>query len=364
MVEATTHQATTNRGWRLRRNPAGALATGDLELITDPIAPLRDGQALVRTLVLSVEAASRIWLGHQRAFMPSVPVGEVMRGIGVGEVIASRRADLRPGDVVAGFLGWQEFCVADDKLLEAPLTTLPSPLPAPASAFVGVLGHIGISAYLGVDYLDPGPGQTVVISAAAGGVGSIAGQLAKLRGARVVGIAGGPAKCRYVVDDLGLDACVDHRDPAWRDLLDAAVPDGVDLDFENVGGPIMDHLLMRLNLNARIFLCGMVSQYDDSGERTAWRGLVNVDQIHMQRATMRGFIVTDHLDRWPEALEALGVLWMAGRLKYRESVVAGLEHAPAALARLLAGDTVGKLVVAVAEPELCRGVQIVTTSPH
>jgi NADPH2:quinone reductase len=236
MIEATTNQATMNRGWRLRRNPAGALATGDLELITDPIAPLQDGQALVRTLVLSVEAASRIWLGHQRAFMPSVPVGEVMRGIGVGEVIASRRADLRPGDVVAGFLGWQEFCVADDGRLEATLTTLPSPLPAPASAFVGVLGHIGISAYLGVDYLDPGPGQTVVISAAAGGVGSIAGQLAKLRGARVVGIAGGPAKCRYVVDDLGFDACVDHRDSAWRDLLDAAIPDGVDLDFENVGG--------------------------------------------------------------------------------------------------------------------------------
>jgi NADPH2:quinone reductase len=200
----------------------------------------------------------------------------------------------------------------------------------------------------------------MVISAAAGGVGSIAGQLAKLRGARVVGIAGGPAKCRYVVDDLGFDACVDHRDPAWRDLLDAATPDGVDLDFENVGGPIMDHLLMRLNLNAKIFLCGMVSQYDDSGERTAWRGLVNIDQIHMQRATMRGFIVTDHLDRWPEALDALGALWASGRIRYRETVVTGLEHAPAALARLLAGDTVGKLVVAVAQPSLGRGVQLVT----
>ena len=361
MAEVTTNQATTNRGWRLRRHPAGALATSDLELVTVPIVPLQDGQALVRTLVLSVEAASRIWVGHQRAFMPSVPVGDVIRGVGVGEVIASRRADLRPGDVVAGFLGWQEFCVADDRLLEAPLTTLPSPLPAPASAFVGVLGHIGISAYLGVDHLDPGPGQTVVISAAAGGVGSIAGQLAKLRGARVVGIAGGPAKCRYVVDELGFDACVDHRDPAWRDLLDAAITDGVDLDFENVGGPIMDHLLMRLNVGAKIFLCGEVSQYDDSGERTAWRGLVNVDQIHMQRATMRGFIVTDHLDRWPEAIDALAALWTAGRLMYRESVVTGLEHAPAALARLLAGDTVGKLVVAVAEPQLSRGVQLVIT---
>src|ERR1700747_784801 len=238
MTEATTNQATMNRGWRLRRRPTGALATSDLELATDPIAPLQDGQALVRTLVLSVEAASRIWLGHQRAVMPSVPVGEVVRGIGVGEVVASRRADLHEGDVVAGFLGWQEFCLADDRLLGAPLATPPSALPGAASAFVGVLGHIGISAYLGVDHLDPGPGQTMVISAAAGGVGSIAGQLARLRGARVVGIAGGPTKCRYVVDDFGFDAFVDHRDPAWRDLLDAATPDGVDLDFENVGGPV------------------------------------------------------------------------------------------------------------------------------
>jgi len=362
MVEAPFSQTAMNRRWLLRRYPAGALATSDLELVAAPIAPLGAGQALVRTLVLSVEAASRIWLGHQRSFMPSVQVGEVMRGIGVGEVIASHRADLSIGDTVVGFLGWQDLCVADDRLLEAPLTTLPSPLPAPASAFLGVLGHIGISAYLGVDYLDPGQGQTVVISAAAGGVGSLAGQLAKLSGARVVGIAGGPGKCRYVVDDLGFDACVDHHDPAWRDLLDAATPDGVDLDFENVGGPIMDHLLMRLNLNAKIFLCGMVSQYDDSGERTAWRGLVNVDQIHMQRATMRGFIVTDHLDRWPEALDALGALWAAGSLIYRESVVNGLEHAPAALNRLLAGDTVGKLVVTVAEPDVAHSVQLVTAA--
>jgi len=354
----------TNRAWRLRRRPEGAVADGDLELVTEETAELEEGQALVRTRLLSLDPTNRIWMSDIRGYMPPVPIDAVMRGIGIGEVVESRREDMPVGALASGFLGWQEFCVADDGLLEAPLTTLPSPLPAPASAFVGVLGHIGISAYLGVDYLDPGPGQTVVISAAAGGVGSIAGQLAKLRGARVVGIAGGPAKCRYVVDDLGFDACVDHRDPAWRELLDAAVPDGVDLDFENVGGPIMDHLLMRLNLNARIFLCGMVSQYDDSGERTAWRGLVNVDQIHMQRATMRGFIVTDHLDRWPEALEALAALWMAGRLKYRESVVTGLEHAPAALARLLAGDTVGKLVVAVAEPDLCRDVQVVTTSPR
>jgi NADPH-dependent curcumin reductase CurA len=354
--------ATTNRAWRLRRRPAGAMAPGDLELVREPIAPLQDGQALVRTLVLSVEAASRIWMGHQRAFMPPVGLGEVMRGVGVGEVVASRRGDMKVGDVVVGFLGWQEFCCADDSRLEAPLSVLPSPLPAPVSAFVGVLGHIGISAYLGVDFLQPRPGQTIVVSAAAGGVGSIAGQLAKLRGARVVGVAGGPAKCQHVVKELGFDACVDHKDSAWPDLMDAATAGGVDLDFENVGGPVMDHLLMRLNLKAKIFLCGMVAEYNDSGESTARRGLVNVDQIHMQRATMRGFIVTDHLDRWPEALDALGALWGSGQLKYEESVVSGLEQAPAALTRLLAGDTTGKLVISVAEPVTVPGHPLTTVT--
>jgi NADPH-dependent curcumin reductase CurA len=355
-------EVSTNRAWRLRRRPVTGVAAGDLELVSEPIAPLEDGQALVRNLVLSVEAASRIWMGHQRAFMPPAGLGEVVRGIGVGEVVESRRADMKPGDIVAGFLGWQEFCRADDQLLDAPLTVLPSPLPAPVSAFTGVLGHTAITAYLGIDFLQPRPGQTVVVSAAAGGVGSIAGQLAKLRGARVVGVAGGAAKCAHVVDELGFDACVDRKDPAWPDRLDEAVPDGVDLDFENVGGPIFDHLLMRLNLNARILLCGEVSQYDDSGERTAWRGLVNVDQIHMQRATMQGFIVTDHLARWPEALDALGGLWASGQLTYTESVVSGLDEAPGALARLLAGDTVGKLVVSVAEPVTIPGHPLTTVA--
>jgi NADPH-dependent curcumin reductase CurA len=355
--------ARTNHAWRLRRRPVGAMAPEDLELVPEPIEPLRDGQALVRTLVLSVEAASRIWMGHQRAFMPPVDLGEVMRGVGVGEVVESRRDDLKVGDVVVGFLGWQEFCCADDARLEAPLTVLPSPLPAPVSAFVGILGHTAITAYLGIDFLQPQPGETVVVSAAAGGVGSIAGQLAKLRGARVVGIAGGPDKCRHVVDDLGFDACVDRKDPAWPALLDAALPDGVDCDFENAGGPILDHLLMRLNLNAKIILCGEVAQYDDSGERAEWRGLVNVDQIHMQRATMRGFIVTDHLDRWPEALDAIGGLWASGQLKFDESVVSGLERAPAALADLLAGGTTGKLVITVAEPVTLSGHPLTTSAP-
>jgi NADPH-dependent curcumin reductase CurA len=354
-MTSSVSEITANRAWRLRRRPISAVVPGDLELVAEPVEPLEDGQALVRNLVLSVEAASRIWMGHQRAFMPPVSLGEVMRGVGVGEVIQSRREDLKIGDIVAGFVGWQEFCCADDQKLEAPLSVLPSPLPAPVSAFVGVLGHPAITAYLGVDFLDPRPGQTVVVSAAAGSVGAIAGQLAKLRGARVVGIAGGPAKCRHVVEGLGFDACVDRKDPDWAALLDAALPDGVDCDFENAGGPILDHLLMRLNLNARVLLCGEVAQYNDSGDRASWQGLVNVDQIHMQRATMRGLIVTDHFDRWPEALGALGELWGTGQLRYDETVVAGLDQAPAALTSLLAGDTTGKLVVTIAEPTTIPG---------
>jgi NADPH-dependent curcumin reductase CurA len=352
-------EITENRAWRLRRRPSGAVAPGDLELVSEPVAPLEDGQALVRNLVLSVEAASRIWMGHQRAFMPPVGLDEVMRGVGIGEVVQSRREDMKIGDIVAGFVGWQEFCCADDRRLEAPLSVLPAPLPAPVSAFVGILGHPAITAYLGVDFLEPGPGQTVVVSAAAGSVGSIAGQLARLRGARVVGIAGGPAKCQHVVEDLGFDACVDRKDPDWASRLDAALPDGVDCDFENAGGPILDHLLMRLNRGARILLCGEVAQYNDSGDRGSWRGLVNIDQIHMQRATMRGMIVTDHLDRWPEALAALGELWGTGQIRCDETVVPGLHQAPAALTGLLAGETTGKLVVTIAEPATIPGHPLV-----
>ncbi len=334
--------SSVNRVIRLRRRPGRVITEGDLELVIEPVPAVGENQALVRTAALSVEAASRIWMGHPRAFMPPVPLDGVMRGIGVGEVIESRRADMAVGDTVVGFLGWQEYCLADDTLLEAPLTVLPRPLPAPASAFVGVLGHTSITAYLGIDYLDPKPGQTLVVSAAGGSVGAVAGQLGKRRGARVVGIAGGQEKCRHVIERLGFDACVDRKDPRWAEMLDEATPEGIDLDFENVGGPIMDQVLSRITRGARIFLCGEVSQY---GGSDAGHGLRNVDQIHMQRATMRGFIVTDHLDRWPEAVGHLASLWSGGDLVYDETVIDGLERAPRALADLLDGATLGKVVV-------------------
>jgi NADPH2:quinone reductase len=341
---------TVNRAFRLRRRPSGALAPGDLELVEEPVADLSDGQALVRTLLLSLDPTNRIWMSDMRGYMPAVPLDDVMRGLGVGEVIASRRDDLPVGALVAGWTGWQELCVADDAELEAPFSVLPDPLPGPMTAFLGALGHTGITAYIGVDLGRVQEGDTVVVSAAAGAVGSIAGQLAAARGARVVGIAGGPEKARHVVQDLGFDACVDHRATDWREQLDAATPDGIDVDFENVGGVIMDHVLMRLNVGARVVLCGMISQYNASGNGTAWAGQVNVGQLIMQRATMEGFLVLDHVARFEEAIGALAGLLAEGRLHYDETVLdEGLDGAPAALAALFAGTNTGKLVLRVAE---------------
>ncbi len=252
--------------------------------------------------------------------------------------------------MVSGWTGWQEYVVADDAKLDAPFTVLPDPLPAPVAAFLGALGHTGVTAYIGIELGKVDEGDTIVISAAAGAVGSIAGQLAKAKGARVVGIAGGPEKCRHVVETLGFDACVDHRADDWREQLDAATPDGIDVDFENVGGAIMDHILMRINIGARIVLCGMISQYDASGGQSEWAGQVNIGQLIMQRATIEGFLVLDFADRFEEAIGVLAGMLAEGKLHYDETVLDGLEHAPEALTQMFGGANTGKLVLRVAEP--------------
>lgn len=342
----------TNRAFRLRRRPQGTLADGDLELVGEEVPELRDGQALVRTKLLSLDPTNRIWMSDIRGYMPPVPVDAVMRGLGLGEVVESRREDMPVGATVNGFLGWQELCLADDAQLEAPLTVLPDPLPAPESAFLGALGHTGVTAYIGIDLAELAAGETIVISAACGAVGSIAGQIAKQRGAgRVVGIAGGKEKCRHAVETLGYDACVDHRAADWRDRLDAATPDGIDVDFENVGGPIMDHVLGRLNIGARVSLCGMIAEYstyNPGGEHAG--GLDNVGQLIMQRATIRGFLVLDWGHRFEEAIGYLAGLLAEGKLHYDETIVdGGIEAAPAALEKLFDGGNLGKLMVRVAD---------------
>jgi len=328
----------------------GTVTEADLELVEEPVAGVGPGQALVRTLLLSIDPTNRIWMSDARGYIPPVPVGAVMRGIAIGEVVESQRDDMRPGDLVSGFCGWQDYCVVDDATAEIPFTVLPSPLPVPLTALLGPLGHTGITAYLGVeDIAELKPGETMVVSAAAGAVGSIAGQIGKARGARVVGLAGSGEKCRHVVEDLGFDACVNYKDADWREQLDAATPEGVDVDFENVGGEIMDHVLGRLNIGARIALSGLIAEYNAYGDGTEVRGQRQIAQVLMQRAVMKGFLVLDHADRFPAAIEYLGGLLAEGKLTYDETVIDGLESARDALNQLFEGANVGKLLIRVAE---------------
>lgn len=345
--------AEPNRCFRLRRRPTGRVTEADLEYVEEPVPAITPGQALVRTLYLSVDPTNRIWMSEMRSYIDPVAIGAVMRGIGIGQVVASERADVPVGAIVTGLTGYQSYAVIDDATDEMPYAILPEPLPAPLSLFLGALGHTGITAYLGLqDIGRPQPGETVVVSAAAGAVGSIAGQIAKARGCRVVGLAGTAQKCAHVVGTLGFDACVNYRDPDWRERFDAAVPDGVDVDFENVGGEIMDHVLLRLNDRARIVLCGMISQYEASSGASAWGGQLSVGQLIMRRASMQGFVVLDHADRFPEAIAALAGLLAEGRLHVDETIVEGIEHARDCLNRLFDGTSTGKLLLHVADPEL------------
>lgn len=346
--------ALVNRAFYLRRRPQGLCTDSDLELVREEIPELKPGQALVRTLYLSLDPTLRIWMSEHRAYIPPSPVGRVMRGVGIGQVVESRRDDLPVGALVYGLTGWQDYCVADDDVLELPFAVLPNPLPAPLSAFLGVLGvNGGITAYFGIDIVKPQPGQTVLVTAAAGSVGSVAGQLAKVKGARVVGIAGGPHKCRHVTADLGFDACVDYKTDDWRAQLDAATPDGVDGGFENVGGGIMDYVLMRLNVGARIALCGMISQYscyNSTDDAPGWVPQYHIMQLVMRRASIHGYLVLDHADRYGEAIEYLASLLAEGKLTYHETIVDGLENAIKAHNLLYTGGNTGKLLLKVAEP--------------
>lgn len=338
----------TNRCFRLRRRPEGLLADDVLELVEEPVPTIEPGQALARTRYLSLDPSNRIWMSEAPSYLPPVPIGAVMRGIGIAEVIESRRDDVKPGDFVTGFSGWQEYVIVGDDSTEFPLTVLPAPLPAPAPALLGPLGHTSITAYLGIeDIADLKPGETMVVSAAAGAVGSIAAQIGKARGARVVGLAGSDDKCRHLVDEFGLDACVNYKASDWREQLAAATPDGIDIDFENVGGEIMDQVLRRINIGARIVLCGMISAYTSYGDGNEPPGQRAIEMLIMRRATMTGFLVLDHADRFPEAIEYLAGLLADGKLTYDETIVEGLEKAPQALNDMFSGSNVGKLLIKV-----------------
>jgi NADPH-dependent curcumin reductase CurA len=340
-----------NRRYRLRQRPNGAQVNADFELVEEPIPRVGKGQALVRTLWLSIDPSNRIWLGDVHYGLPPVPVGEVMRGLGIAQVVESQREDMQAGDLISGVTGWADYALVDDDANELPFTVLDPPTTAPLSALLGPLGHTGVTAYLGVhDIGRPQPGETMVVSAAAGAVGSVAGQIGKAHGARVVGIAGSFEKCRHVVEELGFDACINYKDAAWPELLDEATPDGIDVNFENVGGQVMKDVVARLNVGGRVVLCGLMSDYTTLGSSGQEQRNLDAAVIMVKRAHVGSFLVLDNADRFPEAIEYLSGLLGEGKLKYDETVIEGLEHAPEALEQMFAGSNTGKLLVKVADP--------------
>jgi NADPH-dependent curcumin reductase CurA len=333
-----------NRRFILRRRPQGRITADTFDLVEDAIPEIREGEALVRTRWISVDPTNRAWIGEEPTYLPPVGIGEVMRGLGLGEVMASNHPGYREGQLVQGLIGWQEWAVASDAAPLLPVVELPGVSP---SAYLGVLGMTGLTAWVGMqDIGRPQPGETVVVSAAAGGVGSVAGQIAKLKGARVVGIAGGREKCELLTERLGFDVAVDYKAPDWPDRLAAATPDGIDVDFENVGGEIMEAVFARLNLRARVALCGLISGYNEVEQPSGPR---NFRKLLVQRATLKGFIVLDHFDRIAEAAGELAGWMREGKLEALETVVEGFDQLPTAINMLFDGANTGKLVVHVAD---------------
>ena len=332
-----------NRQWILTRRPQGRIDDDVLTLRESPVPEPRDGEAVVRHLYLSLDPTHRIWMSDMEQYMPPVKLGEVMRGSTIGRVVSSRSPAFAEGDLVYGFGGYQDYSV-----VRADTATRLTPQPgAPIVQHMGLLGHIGATAYFGMlDIGQPKADEMVVVSGAAGAVGSLAGQIAKIQGAHVIGIAGGGAKCDYITGELGFDEAIDYKREDVAARLRHLAPLGVDVYFDNTGGDILDAVLQNLALHARIPLCGQISAYNASGD---WGGPRHYRNLLMKRALVKGFIVTDYRPRFGEAMPKLAEWHAQGRLKYRVDVQPGLEHAPRYLNRLFDGENEGKLVVRIAD---------------
>lgn len=333
----------TNRQILLRRRPSGLVQPGDTELVTSPAPEPAAGEALVRNTYVGIDAAARTWLNDQPGYLPPVQLGEVIRAAGIGEVVASRCDAYAVGDVVTTLSGFQEYVIVRDDIFTTPVA-------GPAVDQVAVMtvyGPTGATAYFGMNDIGrPQPGETVVVSAAAGATGSIAGQIAKIAGARVVGIAGGPQKCRAVVDHFGFEACIDYRAADLPAALKQHCPRGVNVYFDNVGGPILDAVLGRLAPKARVVLCGVISSYL-TGEHP---GPANYVNLLAKTALMQGFNALDEWGRFDEAFAALRRWEQQGLLVHRETIFEGVESCVDALNGLFTGANIGKMLVKVSEP--------------
>ena len=329
-----------NKAWTLASYPTGWVTEANFKLVESPAPAPKDGQVLVKNLWLSLDPYMRGRISQQKSYVKGVEIGEVMTGETAGEVVESKHPGFKAGDKVTAPSGWQLYCCLKGEAL-----TKVDASNAPLSYFLGCLGMPGRTAYFGMkEICAPKPGETVVVSAASGAVGSVVGQLAKAWGCRAVGIAGGKAKCDYAVKELGFDACVDYKAGGLFDELKAACPKGVDVYFDNVGGEILDTLLRLMNPFARIIVCGRIADTNAAEPH----GCKMLGSVLVNRIKMQGMIVFDWKDRYGEALKVLGGHLAAGKLKTRESVLEGIESAPMGLIGLLKGENFGKQLVKLA----------------
>ena len=333
--------ATVNHQFRLTSRPVGVVQREDFDYTEEPVGEPGEGEILVKVLYISLDPAMRGWMNEGRSYVPPVVLGEVMRSIDVAEVVASNSPKFAAGDNVVGIFGVQEYAISDGRGV-----TKVDPRMAPLPVFLSVLGMPGMTAYFGLlDVGQPKAGETVVVSGAAGAVGQVVGQVAKLKGCRVVGIAGGPDKCAYIVDELGFDAAIDYKSEDVRKALKELCPERINVYFDNVGGAILEAALSRLARGARIVICGAVSHYNNP---EGMRGPANYMALLVDRARMQGFVVFDYRDRYPEAAAEMWGWMREGKLKSREHVVEGLQTFPETLLKLYKGENMGKLVIKIA----------------
>lgn len=334
--------ALVNHRFTLASRPVGMPKRTDWAYDEEQVRELHEGELLIRVLLISLDPAMRGWMKQNRSYIPPVPIGEVMRALALGRAVASRNPDFAVGKHVSGTFGVQEYFISEGKgLIEA------DPRVAPLPTFLNVLGMTGMTAYFGLlETGQPQPGDTVVVSAAAGAVGSVVGQIAKIKGCRAVGIAGGADKCRYLVTDLGFDAAIDYKSENVTEALRDSCPQGINIYFDNVGGDILEAALANLARGARVVICGAISQYNNTGPV---QGPSNYLSLLVNRASMKGVLVFDYADRYAEAARVMAGWMAAGKLKSREHVVEGLETFPDTLLKLFKGENLGKLILKVVE---------------
>ena len=339
--------ALTNRQIRLAARPLGLPKESDWHRTTEPVNEPADGGVLIRTLYLSLDPAMRGWMNEGKSYIAPVAIGEVMRAGGVGVIATSRNPQFAAGDYVSADLGVQEYCLVDAQGVARARVTKIDRAIGTLPQWLNALGMPGMTGYFGLlESGQPKIGETVVVSGASGAVGQTVGQVARIKGCRAVGIAGGRDKCDFVVDELGFDACIDYKAGNVKDGLKRHCPAGVDVYFDNVGGDILDLVLTRINRRARIVICGAISQYNNT---TAVKGPANYLSLLVNRARMEGIVVFDWADRYGEAVRAIAGWMREGKLKSREDVVDGIENFPATLNLLFSGGNFGKLVLKVAD---------------